>query len=209
MTKIGDVMRLRGFKVAADAGSYIWYGKTRPGPWIDVFCFHLHSSGLGFSLSFGVEHPGLRAQVLAVASEISPKSYAKLAAPPFNTLERPSINTFPATIPDPAARADPAVIDEALIDSIGADLFGAIDSDAHYLRFLKNSTGIFDWRRSAAAFRLLYVAHLYHSQGMSSAEFAEFSRSIPKTSLEGHILVRQEGWTAETYVDACIKRIWK
>jgi hypothetical protein len=205
---IGDAMRLRGFKLAAQGGSYIWFVKSRPGPWIDAFCFHLHSNGLGFSLSFGIEHASLRTQVLADASAISPKSFSKLAAPPFNTLERPSINTFPANIPNPAASVDPAVIDAELIDSINSEFFESIDSDAGYLRFLKSSTGVLDWRRSAASFRLLYVAHLYYSQGMTSSEFAEFCISIPKNSLEGHILVRQEGWTSETYVEACIKRIW-
>ncbi|HEY8974587.1 MAG TPA: hypothetical protein VIN75_10250 [Burkholderiaceae bacterium] len=99
-------------------------------------------------------------------------------------------------------------MDEALLDFIKAEYFESVDSDVQYLRFLKSPTGVFDWRRSATAFRLLYVGHLYHSLGMSAEEFAEFSRSIPRKSLESHALLFRARLTAEDFIDAVIKCAW-
>jgi hypothetical protein len=168
----------------------------------------MHSRIEGFTLSFGIEHAGFRSKVLTTANAISPGAYSSIAARPFGIDRRPSVVTFPAVVQDPTVRIDAAMVDEALLDFIETEYFESVDSDFQYLHFLKSPTGVFDWRRSATAFRLLYIGHLYQSLGMTSAEFAEFSRSIPGKSLESHSLLYRERLTAEDFVNAIIKSAW-
>ncbi len=201
-------MRARGFELVSQSGAYIWFAKSRSESLTSAFCLQFDSHDIGFSLSFGIEHAYLREKVLADASAISPATFARMAEPPFSVLARPCINTFPGSIAVPGESFDPTSLQEELIDSVNAEFFEVVDSSARYLEFLKDSTGIFDWRRSAAAFRLLYVGRLFHSQGMTSAEFAEFGRTVPGAALESHMLVKREGWTAESFIEVCARRIW-
>jgi hypothetical protein len=207
-SKINDAMLSRGFKPFVRIDSSIWFARSRQKHWSDAFCFKLDSHARRVSLSFGIENATIRALALTAAAAISPKAYSEIAAPPFTLLERPSVNMFPASMEDPIVRAAQTKIDEELIDFIERRFFQSIDSNLRYLEFLKGSTGMLEWVRSAAVFRLIYIGYLYRLEGMTSAEFSEFCLSLPKISLEAHILLWKDGWTAEAYVDACIKKIW-
>ena len=205
--EIGDLMRTRGFKRFARIDSYIWFTRSRQECWNDAFCFKLRSSTGRFSLSFGIENSAVRALALTAAAEISPKAYSEIAAPPFTILKQPSVNIFPASA-DPLVSYGQTKLDEKQIDFIEKEFFEAVDSNFRYLEFLECSTGVFDWRLSAAVLRLIYVGYLYRLEGRTSVEFAEFCVSVPKISLQAHMLLRSDGWTNEAFVDACIKKIW-
>lgn len=205
--EVAEVMRSRGFKLERIASSS-WFTRSRQEQWTDAFYLELHSGSRRLSLSFGIENATVRSLALRAAAEISPLAHSQIAAPPYIVLAQPSVNIFLASMEDPIVHFDYARVDETLIDFIETKFFEPVDSNVRYLDFLKNSTGVFDWRRSAAVFRLIYIGYLYHLEGITSAEFAKFCESIPKRTLEGHILLRKDARTAEAFVEACIKKIW-
>lgn len=207
-SEIADVMSSRGFKPFKRIDSEIRFTRSRQEGWTNVFYFQLKSRAMRVSVLFGIENASVRSLALAAAAAISPKAYSAMAAPPFTILKDPNINRFSASMEDHIDHFGNNEIDEELIEFIEKKFFEPIDSNARYLTFLKASTGMFDWRSSAAPFRLIYLGYLHRLEGMTAAEFGEFCLSIPRKSLDSHMLLSRDGWTAETYVDACIDRIW-
>jgi hypothetical protein len=202
-------LKARGFARARNirGGSGNFFIRPR-GDWVDALAID-GNPGVGvYDVSFGLEYNLARRQCIdAVGSIIE-----NLAPATKNVFEililRPCLTMFHV----PGLFRPYAVPVEALqpqvFDNLDATYF-SISSEDSYLTFLSLDSGVFDWRKSASLFRLIYLAILFKLRGHSRSSFELVAARIPISSIEAHSVLISSGIKGPDFIGYCLDIVWK
>lgn len=210
-SKITELLQPCGFlPFAWHQSKTLWFTRQRDPLWTDALCFEIQSNQKEFSLSFGIEYSPVRDLALKMAETISPALFTGHIRQALGFTERPCTNIFhaPSEINIERDHFSRSRIDKSHFEGINANFFCKINSEDDYLNFLLQSTDVFEWGRSAAAFRLIYIGFLLHRQGHASSEYRDHCNRIPVKFLENHAILNSAGLNACDFIETCIELIW-